>query len=763
MTSSPKASSNQARLMDKRYFSLAVTCFEAPIRVPMFLFRHPARPRAIAGLILASLFLSQTTRGGLPDIPFPQDSSVKTTMRPELKGGIFSKLSITKDYIVYGLSDKGVMRLFDNTLALDRSFRPLAGKPALDIAIGRGGNLYYLYDSVFLSNSDAGRPLGMVQPGRFQQLAVADDGSVFLAGGGGMGVFKNGKLHDLEAPAGTLIGPLYSHRNEFFFIMHDAVFRVASSKVNPIFAGQDLTSLAFRADQVIVGTKDGFLGIEARTGRRTFPLQTNLPFTHITCLLPTPTGLWAGTTKGLFFQNREGTNSYYASRRWLSENHVIDLQAGPGNDVFVLTRNGLDRIQYRPMTLAQKAGYYEAKIRQRHIRYGFCSELRLAIPGDPASAEMIDTDNDGSWSNYYMASQAFHFAANGNRQARTNAWETFAALERLESINGLGGFPSRTFERAGFKFSDPDRWPPSKDGLWEWKATTSSDEIAAHTFGCAVLYECAARLPQETQRIAVFFDKIMTHILRNNLTLQDRDGKPTLWGRWNPEYVNRYPHTIFDRRLNSAQIIASLQLAFKLTGKEIYRDKAKELFEHHGYLENILNPMRHIAPTKGFLHEGITMGDEWNHSDDLLAFVTYWVLHRTAFDDELKARYAEAIKDHFDIEKEERCPIWSMVYASTLKNPKDWGAEEALWTLRRFPLDLVSWRVENSERRDITRLAENFRGQQMADFLPPCERPVSRWNGHPFVLDGGDGGHTEFAGDEFLLPYWMGRYLRLLD
>jgi len=48
------------------------------------------------------------------------------------------------------------------------------------------------------------------------------------------------------------------------------------------------------------------------------------------------------------------------------------------------------------------------------------------------------------------------------------------------------------------------------------------------------------------------------------------------------------------------------------------------------------------------------------------------------------------------------------------------------------------------------------------ELLPPGERRMSRWNGHPFVLDGGDAGQTEFAGDEFLLPYWMGRYLKLI-
>jgi hypothetical protein len=47
--------------------------------------------------------------------------------------------------------------------------------------------------------------------------------------------------------------------------------------------------------------------------------------------------------------------------------------------------------------------------------------------------------------------------------------------------------------------------------------------------------------------------------------------------------------------------------------------------------------------------------------------------------------------------------------------------------------------------------------------LPPDERQITRWNTQSFILDGGTGGQIEFAGDEFLLPYWMGRYYRLID
>ncbi len=711
-------------------------------------------------LCLVALLAANSLWAAAKDTPFIQDRSIPFTLAPELRDAAFRRLAVEQDGIVYVLTDKGVARVFENTVALDKSFRPLAGRRALDIAL-RDGQLFYLYADLFLSNGSAGKPLGHLPAGVFQHLAVADDGRVFLAGEGTLGIFADGQLTRLDRPAGAHTGPLYVHAGQAFLILNDAIYRIADGRTSLFHQGQALTALAFRADEILVGTRRGYYGLDLKSGKETLPLQTKLPAVEITCLLPSADGLWVGTTRGAFHRRNDGRTDYYASRRWLLDDQVIDIQLGPRGDAFILTKTGLTRIAFRHMTLAEKAAHYERKIRQRHIRFGFASELRLLKPGDITSAEMIDTDNDGTWSNYYMASQAFHYAVTGEEEPRRHAWEAFEAFERQQTINPLDGFPARTFERRGFKFSDPERWHSTADGDWEWKAHTSSDEIIAHTFGYSVLYETAAKTDAERARIAAVYDKIAAHLVRNNLYLIDVDGQPTLWGRWHPEYVNWYPPSIFDRRLNSAEIIAIFQFAYKITGKELYRAKAYELMEKHGYLDNILSSMKNIKLTTGYVFRGDDMGNEWNHSDDCLAFDTYWVLHRYAFTDELRAKFRAAIQDHFEIEKVERNPYWNFVYAST--GATDFDLEGALWTLREFPLDLINWSVHNSQRQDLTRLPDNFRHQRTVELLPPDERPTMRWNGNPFTLDGGDGGHSELAGDEFLLPYWMGRYLKIIE
>ena len=77
-----------------------------------------------------------------------------------------------------------------------------------------------------------------------------------------------------------------------------------------------------------------------------------------------------------------------------------------------------------------------------------------------------------------------------------------------------------------------------------------------------------------------------------------------------------------------------------------------------------------------------------------------------------------------------------------------------------MPMDTIEYTVQNSHRADLVWASgrDRFRRREVLNLLPPDERPVMKWNGNPFVVDGGAGGHGEDEGAAFLLPYWMGRY-----
>jgi hypothetical protein len=87
-----------------------------------------------------------------------------------------------------------------------------------------------------------------------------------------------------------------------------------------------------------------------------------------------------------------------------------------------------------------------------------------------------------------------------------------------------------------------------------------------------------------------------------------------------------------------------------------------------------------------------------------------------------------------------------------------------VWYLQKHPLDLIDWNVKNSHRKDIENLPDNFRKQTIKEVLPPDERPVQRHNANMFSLDqnSNNGGLEYSAGDIWLLPYWMGRFLGVI-
>jgi hypothetical protein len=259
-------------------------------------------------------------------------------------------------------------------------------------------------------------------------------------------------------------------------------------------------------------------------------------------------------------------------------------------------------------------------------------------------------------------------------------------------------------------------------------------------------------------------DTLMSHIVSHDLYLIDFDGKPTMWGKWNPAYVNAFPVNVGDRKLNSSNIVAMLQTAYRFTRKEKYKTKAFALMQQHGYLENLMRPMRVIGrASDGADEHSKSLSDGWNHSDDEMYFVGYWGLYRYAFNDTLRAHYKKAILDHWQIERPEKDGAWNLFTALT--GTKTFDLNEAIWYLQEHPLDLIDWEIRNSHRKDIEFLSDNFRRQTTKKVLPPDERPIQRHNSNMFTLDrtGGNGTSEHSAGDIWLLPYWLGRYLGVIS
>jgi len=116
-------------------------------------------------------------------------------------------------------------------------------------------------------------------------------------------------------------------------------------------------------------------------------------------------------------------------------------------------------------------------------------------------------------------------------------------------------------------------WLPASDHHnWTWRSTASSDQTVGQIFALTMILELADNKEWKARALKCL-DDLMGSIVKNDLYIIDVDGEPTLWGKWNPDYVNKFPVNVGDRRLNSSNIIAFLQTAYKFTGKEIYENR----------------------------------------------------------------------------------------------------------------------------------------------------------------------------------------------
>jgi len=449
---------------------------------------------------------------------------------------------------------------------------------------------------------------------------------------------------------------------------------------------------------------------------------------------------------------KDGKISYYASKRWIPSDVVLDIAKGPENSILILTDKGLGKICQKEMTLQDKALYYGKQVRERHLRHGFNATVSKMTDGDFTTGSLEDSDNDGLWTSMYLAAETFRYAVTKSDDALLNLTESLDAMEREYTVNSLNtGFPSRSFDRRGVE--DPE---------WDWKSTTSSDEAIGHIFAFGAIAELVD-VPQVKNKAIMLIDTLMSHIVKNDYYMIDWDGKPTLWGRWNAEYVNVRPLMVGDRKINASNITAMLQTAYHFTKKEKYKKAAFYLMKEHGYFENLMRPMSKIGIAPDDADEkSKELSDSWNHSDDEMYYCGYWGLYRYALNDTLKANYKKAIVDHWQAERPEKEGLWNIM--TGLVGNEDYDYQNAAWYLQLYPLDLIDWTIANSHRKDIEFLEPNFRKQTIREVLPPSELRISRHNANRFDLDSNGGGREESsAGDIWLLPYWMGRYMGIIS
>ena len=537
-------------------------------------------------------------------------------------------------------------------------------------------------------------------------------------------------------------------------------------------------------------------GVGYRVSEEDWKLFTGaegLPYNDFTCMATGPKSVWFGSTNGAI-HFRDGQWAFRQGRRWLLDNHVRDIAIDTEGNAWIATAAGVSCIAHEPMTLAKKTAFYEDEIEKYHrrTRFGYVTPAELSAPGDKSTAVAVFTDNEGHGTGLYLGTVGLGYAVTGDPQMKQQATDAFRALALLSEVTQGGshpapkGFIARTVKPTSEPDPNPQfdlaydikrneadslwkiiqpRWPIDATGEWYWKNDSSSDELDGHFFGYGIYYDRVCETEAEKDEVREVVRRIMDHILDHGYNLVDYDGQPTRWGRFSPEDLNRNEASVIERGLNSFSILTYLSVAHHITGDPKYREVYLELALEHGYGMNGMTQPKDIAG-KG----------TYGQPDDAMAFMNYYHLIRYETDPKLLSMYYHAIRRHWEIEKYEGNAFENFVYAAcclgkvridqwgeTDLTPPKFCFDDAIDTLKRYPLDLVDWPMSNAHRTDLVPLPDYLDQKPGTGHgvdgrvFPIDERNTIRWDRDPWVLTYNGNGTQLREGVHYLLAYYMGR------
>ncbi len=478
-----------------------------------------------------------------------------------------------------------------------------------------------------------------------------------------------------------------------------------------------------------------------------------LPYEDTTCLAEGFDGdLWIGTTRGAIRKTGDAYH-YFGAQRWLPGDYVRDI-AVSGNAVYLATDGGIGIIRYEPYTLAKKAAHFERELEDWNFkRLGFVHKLYWSGDQDGWLREI--SDNDGGHTAHYLAAMTFKYAATGDEKARAEAVEAFKAMAWLDDITPKPGFIARSIwsvksdkgQRSRHGSGGlPAKWYPTEDGLWIWKGDTSSDEVNGHMYSVSLFHDLAAK-GAEKERAAKHIANIASHIMDNGWVLRDMDGKPTRWGRWDPEYLLR-PYGFESRGLNGMEAQTYVQTAHALTGDAKYQAGLEQLLKwrYHTYTvrQKLTFPPDSVVP--------------W---DDELAFRCYHPLLRYAKDPELRSIYLRSLERHWEVMRMQQVPFFNFIYGALTGN--DCEAPQAAQHLREWSLDLVSHSYHNSHRSDLASRPGYVPYMGGTRAISPRETGPEWGSRSALEYDGGGGGRGVTPPIGWLEDYWMGRYYGFIE
>jgi|GEM_PF-360857 len=530
------------------------------------------------------------------------------------------------------------------------------------------------------------------------------------------------------------------------------------------------TALAVFEDQLLIGSDSGLFIYQLGQDSATYTVEAwaeIIPYPDIRSIAVCGEDMiFYGTSYGAWYDRyvteEERQRHFFGNRLWLPSNDVRDI-ACVGGRWFMATPEGVGRVREYQTTLAEVAAAYDQLTQERHVRMGFTpTNNYLPEAGNVENWVMHDDDNDGQWTEMYLASQAMRYAVTGENEALLNARQAMNSMLLLEEVTGISGFFARSIVPA----SECQAKIDSGSGEWHfsetlpeycWKGDSSSDEFVGHFYGLPLYYDLAASEEEKT-RIAATLARTLDHMIERGYCWRDTDGECTTHALFQPEYINHpLGGQLGDAGFNSVVILGAFRAGYYMTGEQRFLDAFNYLAVENGYAEYVR--ICHEINTRFLV----------NHDTNEMTLMGLLTLIRYEFDPYYIEIWREGLEQEWQSQRPEKDPEFNFTYCwaaehDEQENSIDCDLDISIDTLQQLPLSLVQWGVDNLPRTDIERNPHDDRHDMPQNMwvLPWDERIAMRWAENPYALQQNGDGHSELSGTYWLLPYWMGRFLGMI-
>ncbi len=665
------------------------------------------------------------------------------------------------------------------------------------LAADKNGNVYIGTDGG-LNYTKTDGSIGSFKCDAVKVAYTAKSGVVYFATENTVYTVEDGKISELQSFDAKICD--MSGVDDVYLLASDAVYKLDDGKFARYFHNEaDATNIACSNTKITASNRDllNIVNGKRKHWMSIYPEHTNMPEMKINNIaFDEKVGfLWLATDRGAYifdlkynwFGPKElsvlpeeeiynisfaddgrvilsseagliiinnGSRKYLPATRWACEKDINDAIA-VGNSIWTATDSGVSKISEVEMTLREKADYCFKLTEDKYVRtLGYVTGLHQIKNNDINTGIPHITDNDGLWTQLYIGALSYAYAVTKDEKILEAARRSMKAMGYLTKISGLKGFTARAVRFEGepdygvYVEGDGNEWRRSPNGECDWLGETSSDEMTGHFFGFSLYYDFCAN-EEEKEYIREILCDIVDHIIEHNYRLYDVDGLPTTWAIWDPDQLNRNNMWLWEKCINSLEILTFLDVAYHVSGDEKYRKEFLRLAIDERYL---LNAAQHKKDDGHVCH-----------IDDNLGFCCSMTILRVEKDPAIRKYLLMGLKHHWEYERPEHCAVFNLVYGAFGGEICDF--EYAIKTLRDFPLDFVRRPLYNSSRKGLVYDTEQERWggvPQLKEALDIDERQIHNNDTNPFMVDEIRSGDAA-SPTTYLLPYWFARYYGLIE